>query len=156
MNLCCWSMPDAYICRLLGGSSLRRSTMTQQGFALLLFLAVACSSTPTVAPSTPGLGSAASARSIVLHDLVNIVDVRDSASASFLSASDGQSVPAQGEVRTGSASAVRLDFSDGGTVHLAANTSVVFNSLDGPASQPLTQLTFEVGQLWVSLTHGQF
>jgi len=94
-------------------------------------------------------------RSVVLHDLVNIVDVRDSPAVSFLAAGEGQIVTEQGEVRTGNSSTARLAFSDGSSVRLAPNTSVVLDQLGASDGVALTKLTFRVGELWVSLTSGQ-
>jgi hypothetical protein len=87
---------------------------------------------------------------------VNIVDVRDSAAVNFLAASDGQTVTEQGQVRTGSSSTAQLDFSDGGIVRLAQNTSVVIDQLGGTDGDPLSRLTLGMGQLSVRLTRGQF
>jgi hypothetical protein len=124
-------------------------------FVLLLFIAVACSSAPTALPSTAGTGTLVPTRRAVLHNLVSLVFARDSTAASFQMASDGQTVPELGEVRTGSLSTARLDFSDGGIVRLAPYTSIVIDQLGGTDSDPFTRLKYGVGELWVSLTRGQ-
>jgi hypothetical protein len=133
-----------------------RSLVTAERlFVLLLFVAVACSSTPTAPPSTAGTGTHVPTRRAVLHDLVSLVFARDSTAVRAVMASDGQMVPELGEVRTGSSSTARLDFSDGGSVRLAPNTSIVIDQLGGTDSDPFTRLKYGVGELWVSLIRGQ-
>src|SRR4029077_3964236 len=91
-----------------------------------------------------------------LHNLVNIVDVRDSPAVSFLAASEGHTVPEHGELRSGSASAARLDIGAGGMVRLGPLTSLGMELLGGTDSDPLTRLKLTQGQLWGSLSRGQF
>jgi len=123
---------------------------------LLLFAAVACSTPAASVTSRPTAANPVPGRSAVLRHLVNIVDVRDSPAVSFLAASDGQVLAEQASVRTGSASTVRLDFSNGGMVGLAQNTSVSISHLGVTDHDPLASLVFGVGHIWVSLTSGQF
>src|SRR5207244_12262833 len=56
---------------------------------------------------------------------------------------------------TASLSTARLDFSDGSSVRLAPNTTVVLDQLSAADGDRLTKLTFGGGQLWVSLAGGQ-
>src|SRR5258706_1568146 len=123
---------------------------------LLLLAAVACSSLAGTVTGVPTPTNLMPGRTAVLHHLVNIVDVRDSPAVSFLAASDGQVLAEQASVRTGNSSTVRLDFSDGGMVGLAQNTSVSISQLGATDHDTLSRLIFGVGHMWVSLTSGQF
>jgi len=119
---------------------------------LLMVASAACGADTPPAPPTSG----AAGRSVRLTDLANIVDVRNSSEEPFVGAEAGQTVPVQGEVRTGAQSRVRLEFSDGASVGLAPSTSVGLLQLGGTSSAPLTALAFGAGTLWLSLHGGQF
>jgi hypothetical protein len=120
---------------------------------LLVLLAASCS---RAAPPTALPGAGSSTLTVKLADLVNIVNVRDNTTVSFVAAANGETVPGKGEVRTGVSSRVRLDFSDGGTARLAENSLIVVDQLGGPDGQSPTRLKFSSGKLSVSLTGGQF
>jgi hypothetical protein len=121
---------------------------------LLMVASTACGAGNSTPPPTPTGGAAG--RSVRLTGLANIVDVRNSSEEPFVGAEAGQTVPVQGEVRTGAQSRAWLEFSDGASVGLAPSTSVGLLQLAGTSSAPLTALAFGAGTLWLSLHGGQF
>jgi hypothetical protein len=120
---------------------------------VLALLLAACGSQPATAPTATGAPQE-QARSATLSEVVNVVEARPAEAESFAQASDGFVLEVGSQVRTGQASSVRLDFSEGTIVRISQNSSFGVKRLDTSANNPLTRLALETGKLWVSLTGG--
>jgi len=95
-----------------------------------------------------------SVRTAILSEIVNIVEARAAEAETFTPASDGLALDVGSHVRTGDASRVRLDFSEGTILRAAQNSSFAVQVLGASQENPVTRLAFEAGKLWVSLTDG--
>lgn len=123
-------------------------------FSVVLALLLAgCGSQPPAVPTATGVPHE-EARSATLSEIVNVVEARPAEAESFAQANDGFVLAMGSQVRTGQASSVRLDFSEGAIVRVSQNSSFSVRELDTSANNPLTRLALEVGKLWVSLTGG--
>ncbi len=122
-------------------------------FVVLALLLAACGGQPTAAPTATGAPHE-EARSATLSEVVNVVEARPAEAESFAQANDGFVLEVGSQVRTGQASSVRLDFSEGTIVRVSQDSSFSVQKLDVSVNNPLTRLALETGKLWVSLTGG--
>ncbi|MBI3243767.1 MAG: FecR domain-containing protein [Chloroflexi bacterium] len=118
---------------------------------IIILLLTACGGQPTAAPTT---APSERARTATLSEVVNVVEARAAEAEAFAQADDGLALGVGSQVRTGEASSVRLDFSEGTIVRVAQNSSFVVRVLEQETTNALTRLALETGKIWVSLTGG--
>jgi hypothetical protein len=127
---------------------------------LLTAFASACvgplgSATPTSSPELVDQATATpSPRTAQLSELDQQVDARDADNAEWQAAQEGQQISAGGGARTGEASRVRIDVSDGSIIRIAANTVFQLLELSPQADDPLTRLKLDAGKIFTLLNGG--
>jgi hypothetical protein len=87
----------------------------------------------------------------VLSELRNQVEARGRA-ADWATASEGQTVAANGGVRTGSDSRARVDISDGSIIRLAASTTFTLTELSPSPNDSITRFLLDAGKVWLEVT----
>ncbi len=113
---------------------------------------------PTLPPAhTP---TPQNSRTATLAEITNRVESRLSSESAWGEAVVGQTLPAGGEVRTGSDSESRLDLTPDTVVRIGPDTHFIVADLSGSNEQPNTLLNLISGELWVilnsSLNGGSF
>jgi hypothetical protein len=96
--------------------------------------------------------SAAGPKTAMLDQLVNEVDARTSAAGSFAPIVSGFTIRAGGQIQTGPASGVRMNFDDGTIVRVSEQTKFTLTGTDGTGT---AKATLDFGKLWVSLASGK-
>ncbi|MGQ0602442.1 MAG: FecR family protein [Anaerolineales bacterium] len=109
------------------------------------------SSTPT-ASATPTITPTPRPRSAVLSELWHEVEARPRAAADWAAASEGQTVAANGGVKTGAESRARVDISDGSVIRLAASTTFTLTELSPSPNDPVTRFLLDAGKVWLAVT----
>lgn len=121
-------------------------------------LAIACSvstTPPTEVPVTQLTQSPeAGVRTASIGEIVNVVEARESAEGTFAQVENGLVLEVGGQLRTGTGSRTRVDFSEGAIVRLGENSFLAIDANTGAGGDPFTSFSLEVGRLWVSLTGG--
>jgi len=122
--------------------------------AALLLTACGNKTTPTAPAPTSATTQTDPARQATLTEIVNDVARRAAESEAFAPAATGSVITAGGQIKTGAASKVRLDFDDGSIIRLADNSLFTLQDLKPAAGGLLTTVKLEAGKIWVSLTGG--
>jgi hypothetical protein len=97
---------------------------------------------------------AANGRTATLAEVVNQVFWRADANAAEAPAANGQVLQVGSSVRTGAASSVQLNLSEGTLVRMKENSQFTLTALNQDSSNPFTQLSMAVGKLWIILSGG--
>lgn len=144
----------------------RRLAFSLAALLTLAACAPVLSTSPSPAPSVQGAPSGAAPtplpaavpaeRRATVSEIANEVQARESATAQLRAARLGDQLRVGGQVRTGSASQVRLDLSEGTIVRLGADTEFTLAELSPAGGDPFTRLTLLAGQVWVILFGGRF
>ena len=127
-------------------------------FALLgivvVVVLIAASGAPSSASSAAN--GVAPRRTAGVYEIVNIVHARPANDKPFAQATEGLVVGEGGQVQTRAASRVRLDFSEGTTVRLGADSLVTVQALTGTGNDAFSRFFLESGKVWISLFGGSF
>ena len=86
-----------------------------------------------------------------LSEIAHTVEVRHASSESFAPAVSDEALGVDSQIRTGDASSARIDFGQGATVRLAANTLVTIVNLPVVRDDPVARLNLQSGQIWIRL-----
>ena len=129
------------------------STLTVAA-AAILGLALA-KSAPAMVPAVFALdGHPASASFATLSEIVQDVEVRNSATDVFAPAASDQKVGVGSQIRTGDASSARIDFEQGAIARLAPDTLLTIVTLPAAKDDPAARLNLMTGRIWVRLKGG--
>ncbi|MBI4787157.1 MAG: FecR domain-containing protein [Chloroflexi bacterium] len=119
-----------------------------------LVVVIAAGGSPSSASSA--VNGLAARRTASVHEIVNIVQARPAVDQAFAQASEGLVVGEGGQVQTQAQSRVRLDFSEGTTVRLGADSLVTVQQLNGAGNDAFSRFFLEGGKLWISVFGGSF
>lgn len=113
---------------------------------------IATSAVAPAATSAPAATPTPAGRSALLSELRRQVEAQPQDQAGWIAASEGTQIRAGGGARTGRASFVRLDISDGSLARLAGDSVFRLAELSPSADDPVTRLKLEAGKVWIMVT----
>jgi LysM repeat protein len=122
-------------------------------------------SQPTIAPfpTNPVLSTEAATQPIshlpsdplaMVSEIVNVVEVRVSADATFETAVDGAMMGVSGQVRTGEDSRVRIDIDGNAVLRAGADTVLGIEAISSDGDVPVSLIRLEQGHAWLGVTAG--
>lgn len=128
----------------------RKATFAIGG--ILMLVSVSCSA-PTASPGAAPAATPTSSesRTAALADLKNTVQSRQTDSADWQAASEGELLKVGGGVKTGEDSRARVNISDGTIVRLAAQSEFGLAGLSPAVADPVTKFTLVVGKVWIAV-----
>ncbi len=91
------------------------------------------------------------ARTARVSEVVNVVEARQPEQSAFAPALVGLTVKTQGQVRTGTVSKARVDFSEGSIVRLSDNTLLTVEATTVTDGDLVSRFQLELGKVWISV-----